>query len=76
MQQRDIQVVELLLSQGADPNAQQANGFTCLHICARKGQKHIEIAKMLLAKGADPEQVTEESQVSRPIGHSEGNRIF
>ncbi len=46
-------VVELLLSAGADPNASNAFGFTPLHWAAKHG--HIASAQLLLQKGALPD---------------------
>ena len=49
-----LQITELLLLQGADPNAQETgNGFTPLHLCT-KGL--CNMAKLLMAKGADISQ--------------------
>ena len=51
-----LQIVELLLQEGADPNVQDSlNGFTALHICARMPGR-IQLAKLLMSKGADIEQ--------------------
>jgi hypothetical protein len=51
-----LQITELLLSQGADPNAQETgNGFTPLHHCART-RGLCDMAKLLMAKGADVSQ--------------------
>jgi ankyrin repeat protein len=50
-----IQIAELLLQEGSDPNVCDAGqGFSCLHLCARRNL--IQMAKLLMAKGADIEQ--------------------
>ena len=54
--QNHIQIAELLLQEGADPNVQDSgNGFTCLHICARTTSR-LQLAKLLMSKGGDIEQ--------------------
>jgi ankyrin repeat protein len=45
------QVAELLITEGADVNANARNGFTPLHRAAYQGHK--EIAELLIANGAD-----------------------
>jgi len=51
-----LQIAELLLMEGADPNIQDSgNGFTPLHVCARKTGR-IQLAKLLMSKGADAAQ--------------------
>jgi len=45
-------MVEFLLSKGADANARDKLGQSPLHRCAR-WETHIEVAKMLIANGAD-----------------------
>lgn len=46
------EVVELLLSNGADPNASDEHRNALLHGVARRG--HNDLAELLLANGADP----------------------
>lgn len=48
--------VELLLSWGANPNLQDSNGDTPLHIWASSSwdEDSVEVCEMLLNKGADP----------------------
>lgn len=46
-------IVERLLDAGADPNVQNAQGFTSLHLAAKHG--HLHIVQLLLAKGAVPD---------------------
>ncbi|KAJ5385402.1 hypothetical protein N7517_003313 [Penicillium concentricum] len=45
-------VVQVLLANGADPNAEQNEGYRSLHLAAQKN--HAEVAKLLLAAGVDP----------------------
>ena len=48
-------IVRLLLEKGADPNAQDENGYTSLHTSMTKKQEgaQLEITNMLLEAGAD-----------------------
>ena len=45
-------VVDLLLSKGADPNMENTNGLSPLHRAANHGSK--DVVKLLLGKGAEP----------------------
>ena len=45
-------IVNLLLAKGANPNAQDRNGNTPLHLAAMQGDSHLEIIRILLAHGA------------------------
>jgi ankyrin repeat protein len=45
-------VVQLLAVSGANPNAQEKDGWTALHWASHKA--HIKILQTLLAHGADP----------------------
>ncbi len=47
----DRDMAELLLSNGADVNAQNADGYTPLHLAVELGRD--EIARLLIEKGAD-----------------------
>jgi ankyrin repeat protein len=49
-----IQIAELLLGHGSDPNAEDVNKMTPLHYCARMPD-HDDMARLLLAKGGNPE---------------------
>ena len=46
-----MEVAEVLLSSGADPESRADDGSTPLHIAAQYGR--LEIAKSLMAHGAD-----------------------
>jgi ankyrin repeat protein len=46
-----VDVAELLLNAGSDPNADM-RGVTALHFAARRG--YAKLAELLLARGADP----------------------
>ena len=48
---RRTDVVERLLSKGADVNAKDTNGWTPLHVAALSGDR--EFVELLIAKGAD-----------------------
>jgi ankyrin repeat protein len=47
-----LEVVQLLLVRGADPNAQMDDRWTALHLAAYGGK--VTIAEILLEHGADP----------------------
>jgi hypothetical protein len=48
----DVEIVELLLKRGADPNVKDDNGQTPLHIAALWG--HVDVVRVLLEHRADP----------------------
>ena len=51
--QEQVEVVQFLLAQGADPNIPNKNGLTPLeHACGRDKTNALALAKLLLAKGA------------------------
>ncbi|OGF11215.1 MAG: hypothetical protein A2W00_10190 [Candidatus Eisenbacteria bacterium RBG_16_71_46] len=66
-------IVALLLVGGADPDAEQQQGWRALHAAAAAGRG--DIAKLLLAHGADPAATTDEGftpvQLARQKGHEE-----
>ncbi len=49
---RPVETVKLLISHGADVNAQNIWGDTPLHLAARRGDK--AAVRFLLSNGADP----------------------
>jgi ankyrin repeat protein len=48
---RGSKAVQLLLEKKANPNIQDSNGRTALHVAAEKG--HMVVVKLLLQKGAE-----------------------
>jgi ankyrin repeat protein len=50
-QQGDVEAVRSLLEDGADPNADQGDGLTALHLAAQAGK--LDIAKLLIGAGAE-----------------------
>ena len=47
----DVEAVQSLLEDGADPNAARGDGLTALHLAAQAG--NLEISELLLGAGAD-----------------------
>ncbi|EKO15939.1 ankyrin repeat protein [Leptospira kirschneri str. H2] len=48
-----LEVLQLLLEKGADPNVQDLDGVTCIHF-AKSSQGMSEFVELLLKYGADP----------------------
>lgn len=68
---RSIEIVELLLGSGADPNARQAGGFTALHAAAQNG--HVDMVRLLLAHGAEVNARTEVGQTPLAMALAESH---
>ena len=64
-----VDVVELLLKNGADPNVKNSNGITPLHEAA-KDKSAPNVIKTLIAHGADPNVIVEHPN---PSGNSPGD---
>jgi len=63
---RDI--VDLLLSRGADPNEKNISGRTSLHIAARKGDAGL--IELLIKHGIDVNVRSRDSSISIPLCHA------
>mmetsp|Transcript_6450 Transcript_6450/g.9735 ORF Transcript_6450/g.9735 Transcript_6450/m.9735 type:complete len:1086 (+) Transcript_6450:167-3424(+) len=59
-------LVRIILNKGADPNAVNSSGATCLHYACYKDSQSKSIARMLLQNGANPE-VPETSYGCTPL---------
>jgi ankyrin repeat protein len=47
-----VEVIRILLDQGADPTAKASDGMTPFHFASLSG--HVEVIRILLEQGADP----------------------
>jgi ankyrin repeat protein len=67
-------VVALLLAAGADPNAQEADGYLTFPLVAAAKHNDLAMVQMLLERGANPDAQTDGAEVAlgEAIGH--GNR--
>jgi ankyrin repeat protein len=62
-----VEVAELLLSRGADPDVRDKDGYTPLFILAGGLHESVDLAAVLLARGADPNVV--DYQGRTPLFH-------
>jgi uncharacterized protein len=65
-----LELTELLLDKGADPNATQEGGFTPLHAAAQHGDA--DVASLLLARGADAGAATDDGKTAAAIAQEHG----
>lgn len=66
-------ILLMLLETGADPNVQQAQGFTPLHSAAQNGD--LEAVRALLEAGADPAVVSEEGVTAMELAEQAGDLV-
>lgn len=71
--QGDIKEVQLLLAQGASPDAEGVDGITTALIGA-SANGHTEIVQMLLANGADVNQTDSEGRTALRRAIQEGHK--
>jgi hypothetical protein len=64
-------LVRIMISKGADPNATDSTGASCLHYPCYKETKNKNIAKLLLQNGANPE-VSETTYGCTPLHYAAG----
>ena len=69
----DVQILELLLQMGADPNAVQERNFRPLHEAASSGNT-VGVA-LLLMYGADPSAKADDGQTPADLARSKGYAI-
>jgi cytohesin len=69
---RDI--VELLLKAGADPNAQELEGYRTFPLVAAVAKNDVAMVEMLLEHGADPNAQTAGAEVALGDALENGNR--
>ena len=65
VEEGDIKLVETLLSEGANVNEKDGNGWTALHYSASNG--HADVSKVLLENGANVNAVNEIKWKSTPL---------
>jgi hypothetical protein len=68
---RQRATVELLLDQGADPDARQQRGYTALQSAAHSGDR--ELVELLLARGADRSLRNEDGKDAAALARESGH---
>ena len=68
---RSERMVRILLAAGADPNLQQAGGFTALHSAAKHGD--LAMTESLLGNGADPNIKTADGKTAFDFAKEENH---
>jgi ankyrin repeat protein len=69
---RDLEIVELLLEAGADPNARQERGFVPLHDAAANG--NVGLVDLLLKHGARPDAKTDDGKTAADMAVERGHQ--
>lgn len=68
---QSVEVVQLLIRDGADVNHRAGGGVAPLHLAASRGSK--ELVKVLLAAGADPATTTDDGKTAADIASERGH---
>ena len=71
VRQRSVEVVDLLLKAGADPNVRDAQGFSPLYLALASPSDAGPIIKNLIRAGADVESV---SKMAHELAKNDPNR--
>jgi ankyrin repeat protein len=68
--QGDVEMMQLLLERGADPNARQQMDYTPLHSSANRGDA--ETARLLVSRGADARAKTSDGKTPADVARERG----
>lgn len=69
--ERSFLLCRLLLENGADPNVDQAGGWTPLHQAAAHGRQ--EVVELLLAHGASPQALSDDERTPAQMAEVKGH---
>jgi ankyrin repeat protein len=69
---RNLEIVQMLLQRGADPNARQEKGFAPLHEAAANGEE--AIAHLLVEHGAQVDARTDDGKTPYDLANERGHR--